>query len=146
MRLQRIVEILPHVVKAGVAEVPDCATQVEDMDEMSIEVEADYAKKPTLVGVADVEKVIKTSELCKDAAGEPVIVEAEDAKEPREAAQTAVRDILALEFQSPEVKFSENAEELNCAEQVTIEDILEMSKEVKAEYAEEPEGCKRKHS
>ena len=37
------------------------------------------------------------------------------------------------------MKANENAEELNCAEQVTIEDILEMSKEVKAEYAEEPE-------
>ena len=63
------------------------------------------------------------------------MVEAESAEEPRDAAQTAVIDILALEFLSTEVKASEDAEELNCADQLTIGDILEMSKEVKAEYA-----------
>ena len=48
---------------AGVAEVPNCATQVvvEDIVKMTIEVEADHAKRPALVGVADVEEVIETT-------------------------------------------------------------------------------------
>ena len=86
---------------------------------------------------ADVEEVIETTELCKDATNEPVMVKDEYAKKPREAAQTAVEDIPALDFQSTEVKAVENADEPNCA--VAIKDILEMSMEVKAEYAEEPE-------
>ena len=60
----------------------------------------------------------------------------EDAKKSREAAQTAVEDIPALDFQS----IVENAEEPNCAAQNAIEEILEISIEEKAEYAEEPAG------
>ena len=72
--------------------IPREATQivVEDMVKMSIEVGADRAKKPTLVGVADVERVDETAELSLDAASEPVIVMDEN------AAQTAVEDIHAL--------------------------------------------------
>ena len=106
--------ISPHVMKAGDAEEPKCEAQVavEDIIEMSIEVKAEDTKEPEepiLVRVANVKKLDMTAELCKDAASEPVMVKAEDAEEPREAAQTAV------------------------------EDILEMSMEMKAEYAKEHE-------
>ena len=106
--------ISPHVMKAGAAEEPKCEAQVavEDIIEMSIEVKAEDTKEPEepiLVRVANVKKLDETAESCKDAASEPVMVKAEDAEEPREAAQTAV------------------------------EDILEMSMEMKAEYAKEHE-------
>ena len=62
---------------------------VGDKVEMTAEVGADSAKKPTIVGVADVERVIETAELDEDAASEPVMV-------LDEAEQTAVEDIPAL--------------------------------------------------
>ena len=56
----------------------------------------------------------------EDAASEPVMV-------LDEAALTAVGDIHALKnFQSPEVKASEDAEEPDCAAQVATEELHEM--------------------
>jgi hypothetical protein len=83
-------------------------------EDTAVEVKAADARKHILVGVADVERVIETAELCENAASEPVMVMEEDAKKSREAAQTAVEDIPALDFQST----VENAEEPNCAAQV----------------------------
>ena len=41
---------------------------------MTIEVGADSAKNPTLVGVEDVKRVLETAELGEDAASTPVMV------------------------------------------------------------------------
>ena len=65
----------PAMEKAD-AEIPREATQnvVEDAVKITIEVGADSAKKPTLVGVEDVEGVLVTAELGVDAASKPVMV------------------------------------------------------------------------
>ena len=74
-----------------------------------------------LDGVAE-----ETTESCDDIASEPVM-------------ETAVEDLLALNFQSTEVTAAANAEEPNCAAQVACTNILKIIMEVKAEHAEEPE-------
>ena len=93
-----------------------------------------------LDGVAE-----ETTESFYAVASEPVMEKAV-AKIPREATQTAVEDLPALNFQSTEVTAVENAEESNCAAQVASKDMLKMSMEVKAEHAEQPEDTPQDES
>ena len=119
------------VMEKAVAEIPREATHivVEDMVKRSIEVGADSAKKPTLVGIADVGRVLETAELGVAAASEPVMVMGADvervvltpescedaASKPVmvlvEATQTAAAKMAAPNFQYTEVTTVKNAVE-----------------------------------
>ena len=99
---------------------------------------AGSAKKPTIVGVADVERVIETAELDGDAAREPVLV-------LDEAEKTAEGDKPALtSLHYGKEKAVKDVEETDCAAQDASEDqhetvVLETAakKPIMAEVAEE---------
>ena len=90
---QTAVEDIPALENFQPTEVkavePDCAAQVatEELHEMP-----DNAEKQIVEGVAE-----KSAELCDEDASEPMMEKAE-AKVPREATQTAVNKIPALNF------------------------------------------------
>jgi hypothetical protein len=86
------------------------------MVKMTMEVGADSAKKLTIVGVADVNRVIETAKLDEDAASKPVVV-------LDEAEKTAEDDIPALtNLHSGKVKAVKDTEEPDCAAQDATED------------------------
>ena len=104
------------------------ATQVVDGDmvKMTIEVGAYSAKKHTIVGVANVDRIFETAELDENAASVPVVMQLDEAENTNED------DILALDnLHSEKEKSVKDAEETDCDAQDATEEQHETADDAK---------------